>query len=354
MTRWARLGQALSEAKLDALLVSGLANIRYLTGFTGSSGLLLETVDDAVLFTDGRYKTQAAQEVRGARVVIARGRVLNAVLGSVKRRKIRRLGFESGRASFELYEALRSELVGTRVIPVEDVIEKLRTVKSEEEIVAIRRAVELNSAVFEDAVRRLRPGRSEVEVAGEIEHQMRVKGGEGPAFETIVAAGPRSALPHARPTHNLLRENEFIIIDQGVILNGYASDMTRTVALGGLSRRARRVYQAVLDAQMAAISAVRAGAQSRHVDREARTVLQKHGLEKEFVHSTGHGVGLEIHEPPRLGRGERTVLEAGMVITIEPGAYLEGYGGVRIEDMVLVTERGCEVLTPTSKELRVL
>ena len=352
--RLERLRSVLPEARADALLVSGLANIRYLTGFTGSSALLLVSDHDAVLFTDGRYKVQAGEEVQGAKVAVARGPLVSALIGSLKRRRLRRLAFEKGRASYEPYEALRLRLEGCRLRPLGGAVEQLRAVKDAGEIEAIRRTVELNSAVFETSLEQFQPGRTEAEVANAIEHTMRLLGGEKPAFETIVAAGARSALPHARPTHNVLRKNELIIVDQGVILKGYSSDMTRTLALGDPGREARRVYQAVLEAQMAAISQVQAGIKAEQVDREARMVLQKHGLEKAFVHSTGHGVGLEIHEPPRLGRREKTKLEAGMVLTIEPGAYLEGVGGVRIEDMVLVTDRGCEVLTPTPKDLRVL
>jgi Xaa-Pro aminopeptidase len=354
-SRLEKLREKLVEAKVDALIVAGLANVRYLTNFTGSSALLLVTGHDAVLFTDGRYGLQAAAEVRGAKVSVARASLARALIGSAMRRRLRHLGFERGRTSFELYDALRSGLPRrARLEPLAGVVERLRAIKEGAEIAAIRRAVNLNSAVFERALRDIRPGKSEIEVAVSIERLMRVLGGEKPAFETIVASGERAAFPHARPTHKLLTKKHFIIIDQGVILDGYSSDMTRTVALGGLSAPARRVYKAVLEAQLAAIAAVRAGGRTRHVDRQARMVLQRHGLEKAFVHSTGHGVGLEIHEQPRLGRNDKTVLEAGMVVTIEPGAYIEGLGGVRIEDMVLVTERGCEVLTPTPKDLRIL
>lgn len=354
-SRLEKLRKKLAEARLEALIVSGLPNVRYLTNLTGSSALLLVTEKDAVLFTDGRYGLQAADEVRGAKVAVARGALVRALIGSAKRRRLRRLGFERGRASFELYEALRSGLPRrVRLEPLAGAVERLRAIKEEEEIAAIRRAVKLNSAVFEAAVREIRPGKTEIEVAASIERHMRALGGEKPAFETIVAAGERAALPHARPTDKPLRKKQLIIIDHGVILDSYSSDMTRTVALGGLSVRARRVYAAVLEAQLAAIAVVRAGVRARQVDRQARMVLQRHGLEKAFVHSTGHGVGLEIHEPPRLGRNDKTVLEAGMVVTIEPGAYIDGLGGVRIEDMVLVTGRGCEVLTPTPKDLRIL
>ena len=354
MTPWDQLAESLREAKVNALVVSGMPNVRYLTGFTGSSALVLAMRGEAVFFTDGRYKLQAAQEVRGAKVVTARGPLVTALAGSVKRRRLRKLGFESHRASYGLYESLRNGLPGVGLKPLSGVVEKIRAVKTPDEIAALRRAVDLNSAVFEACLPHVQAGRTERDVADEIEFEMRRRGGDKPAFETIVAAGTHSAYPHARPGLNPLKRNEFIIIDQGVILNGYSSDMTRTVALGGLGREAVRVYHAVLEAQQAAIAAVRPGIRAAEVDRQARMVLQQHGLEKAFVHSTGHGVGLEIHEPPRLGRREKTRLESGMVITIEPGVYLEGFGGVRIEDMVAVTPAGCEILTATPKELRVL
>lgn len=348
------LRRALPRAKADALLVLGLTNVRYLTGFTGSNAMLLVTAADAVLFTDGRYQVQAGQEVTAAQVVVGRGPLTRSLTGTMKRRRLRRLAFEPSRASFEFYRSLRAALPGRRLIPLAGAVEKLRAIKSPEEAALIRAAVRLNSQVFEAAIATLRPGQSELEVARSIDALMWRQGAEKAAFETIVASGPRSALPHARPSHHPLRKEEFIIIDQGVILDGYSSDMTRTVVLGGMDGPHRELYGAVLEAQLAAIAAVRPGIRAWEVHRAARMVLRKHGLEKAFVHSTGHGVGLEVHEAPRLAPGQRTRLAPGMVITIEPGAYKEGWGGVRIEDMVLVTPSGCEVLTPTSKDLRVL
>jgi len=352
--RLTRLRDILAKSKVEALVVSALPNVRYFTGFTGSNGALIVTNDQALFFTDGRYTLQAAQQVTGARVEIIKKAMGQAIVTALKRRKVRNVGFEALRAGFNLFQTLKSGLPKCRLVPLTDAPEKLRAIKSPEEIAVIRRSVDLNSAVLDQALAGLRCGVSEAEVAAGIEYRMRTAGGERPAFETIVASGPRSALPHAQPTLNLLKENEFILIDQGVILEGYSSDMTRTVALGGLNAKARRVYKAVLEAQLAGIAAVRPGVKAGQVDRATRSVLQKHGLAQAFVHSTGHGVGLEIHEMPRLGKRDETILEAGMVVTIEPGVYLENFGGVRIEDMVLVNSRGCEVLTPTLKDLRIL
>jgi Xaa-Pro aminopeptidase len=224
-------------------------------------------------------------------------------------------------------------------------------VKSAMEIEKIRRSVGINSQAYSRTIERLKPGVTELEIAAELDYQMRRLGAESTAFETIVAAGERSALPHAHPTARRLGENELLLIDMGASVDGYSSDMTRVAHTGSVPKRTRSLYEAVLEAQLASIDAVRAGVPAGKVDQAGRRVLQKHKLDKMFVHSTGHGLGLEIHEPPRVAKKEKLTLQAGMAITIEPGAYIEGFAGVRIEDTVIVTENGCEVLTPTSKEL---
>ena len=240
--------------------------------------------------------------------------------------------------------------LGYSLTPVAGVVENLRMEKSPAEVEKIRRSVNANSEAYWRTLRRIRPRATEREIASELDFQMRRLGAERVAFDTIVATGPRSALPHARPTDNRIGLNELILIDMGAILDGYASDMTRVVYIGVPPRRIQAMYRAVLEAQLAALDAVRPGVAVSKVDRAAREVLQRHELEKEFVHSTGHGLGLEIHEAPKIGKKEKTKLRAGMVITIEPGAYVQGVGGIRIEDTVLVTATGCEILTPTSKE----
>jgi Xaa-Pro aminopeptidase len=224
-------------------------------------------------------------------------------------------------------------------------------VKTSQEIDLIRRSVVLNADAFAQAIRKLKPGASEASLAADIEYRMRLLGAEKPAFDTIVASGPRTALPHAQPGGDPIRRNQLLLIDMGASRAGYASDMTRMAFLGRPGPRVRNIYRAVLDAQLAAIDAVRPGVRAGDVDRAARRVLRKAGMENAFVHSTGHGLGLEIHEGPRIGKRQETLLAPGMAITIEPGAYFEGFGGVRIEDTVVVTSSGCEVLTPTSKEL---
>ena len=355
-TRAARLRRLLARAEHDFLLVSAMANIRYLTGFTGSSGFLLVAPDSMALYTDGRYDIQARAQTLEVEVRISTstGSVLAAMAEDFKRRRIRRLGFERNRISYGAYQHLRGELRGRRFQPLNGLVEKLRMIKSGAEIDRIRASADLNSTAFERVCRKARPSWTEVRLASEIEYEMRRLGAERAAFETIAASGERSALPHAEPSGFHLRRNTLIVVDHGAILDGYASDMTRMICFGRVDQRQRELFEAVREAQLAAVGAVKAGVRAGTVDRSARQVLRKFKLEKEFSHSAGHGLGLEIHEPPRVGPKEDLRLRAGMVVTIEPGAYVEGVGGVRIEDIVAVTKNGCEVLTKTPRGLRVL
>jgi len=344
-----------SELKIDALLVSALPNIRYLSGFTGDNGLLLITPESKTLFTDPRFTIQASQECTCAIKIAPKGPVDPYALEAIRRKKLKRVGFEATRMVYDVHRRLKEALpLGVTLKPIGPVIEQLRMVKSKEEIARIRLSVQTNSQAFEKTVQSIRPGVSESHIAAELEFQMRRLGAEKAAFETIVAAGPRSALPHARPGDRKVGVDELLLIDMGACQDGYMSDMTRMLFFGKLNTRIRDMYKAVLKAQMAAIAAVHEGITTGQVDQKARQVLESEGLGKAFVHSTGHGLGLEIHEPPRVGRRDKTRLQAGMVITIEPGAYIRDFGGIRIEDTVLVTKNGCEILTPTSKELMVL
>lgn len=352
--RRAAVAALLAEHRLDALLVTSLPNVRYLTGFTGSNAMLLVFRTGALMFTDPRYKLQAPAEV-DCQVKVSKGRILEDLTPALARRRVRRLGFERARISFELFDSLRSHLpLRSSLEPVPGWIERLRMVKSHGEIELIRKSVETNSRAFEMAARHLRAGITENDFAAEIEYRMRRLGAEKPAFETIVAAGARSALPHASPTAARLKPRDLVMVDMGAMQGGYASDMTRMFFLGTPGRRVRELYAAVFEAQQAAIAAARPGIPAAAVDRAARRVLTAAGFGRNFDHSTGHGLGLEIHEAPRLGKSESLKLEQGMTITIEPGAYIEGFGGVRIEDTVVVTQTGCEVLTPTHKELRTI
>ena len=335
----------------DALLISAMPNIQYLTGFTGSNGLLLVASGESTLFTDPRYTLQASQQAY-CEVRIAGGPLSRTVVERIHRRKWKRVGFESNRIGFDLLHAIETALPsGAKLIPIAHAVEDVRIVKSLEEIELVRKSVEDNSRAFRRALKSFRPGMRETELAAEIDYQQRRAGAESSAFATIVASGVRSALPHAHPTREKIAGAGILLIDMGAFEDFYASDMTRTVYVGKAPKRFKNLYRAVLEAQMAALDCVRSGVTARQVDAAARKVLTAAGLGRQFVHSTGHGLGLEIHEEPRIGKGSNGKLQTNCVITIEPGAYIEGYGGVRIEDTVVVTETGCEVLTPTPKQL---
>lgn len=348
-----RLLASLKEARAGAFVVTALPNIRYLSGFTGSNAALLVAGHRTLLFTDPRYEIQASQEA-DCEVKIAKGPLTKELLKWARRLQLKSLAFEQNRISFEDFQLLKQGAQGIRLKPLARIVEKLRTFKSATEIAAIRRSVELNSAALEQALRHFRSSMTERDLAAEIGYRMRRLGADHEAFETIVASGKRSALPHAQPTRHPIQPNQLLLVDMGATVAGYASDMTRTHAVGNATAQARRMYRAVLESQLAAIDAVRPGVSCSEVDRAARGVLRAHRLDDFFVHSTGHGLGLEIHEAPRLGRKEKTKLQPGMAVTIEPGVYAEGISGVRIEDTVVVTSTGCEVLTPTVKELVVL
>jgi Xaa-Pro aminopeptidase len=347
-----RVLRDLSENKADVLVVSGLPNIRYLSGFTGSNALLLLSKTHAILLTDPRYTIQANTE-SDCTVKIALGSLFEAAAKIFKARRWKSAAIERNRLTFGAYSELHDRLgAGVTLRPTNGLVEKLRMIKSQVEIAAIRASVLTNSKAFAQATARIKAGMTENDLAGELEYRLRRNGAEKPSFETIVASGVRTALPHAQPTIEAL--DKLLLIDMGCMRAGYASDMTRMLHLGKPGLETRKLYKAVLEAQLAAIDAVRPGIRGGDVDRVARRVLKAHGFDKYFVHSTGHGLGLEIHETPRLGKRDATYLEAGMVITIEPGAYIEGVGGVRVEDTVLVTESGCEILTPTPKELTIV
>ncbi len=352
-TRRQRLLANLEEARAGAFLTTALPNVRYLTGFTGSNAALLLTPERAILFTDPRYAIQAPLE-SDCEVKVAKGALLKQVCTWIKRLRLKSVGFERNRISFAGFEDLKQDLERIRLKPMDGVVEQLRMIKSPAEIATIKASVQLNSAAVAHALRRFRSSMTEIDLAAEIEFWMRRLGADGPAFDTIVASGNRSALPHVHASDHPIASNELLLIDVGAMVAGYASDMTRTHAVGKLNSKLRRMYHAVLEGQLAAISAVKSGVSCSSVDRAARAVLRGYGLDKLFIHSTGHGLGLEIHEPPRLGRKERTKLEPGMVVTIEPGVYQEGLGGIRIEDTVVVTDTACEILTATGKELVVL
>ena len=356
--RLERVQSLLPANKLDLLLVTHLPNVRYLCGFTGSAAALLVSERGATLFTDGRYIAQAHAEVSAAKIVIARKAPATAVADHLAKSSLRgrlALGIEAESMQVAVREQLAVK-TGRKftLVPTTGVVERLRMVKDAAEIRLIRRAVDAGARLLRIARKKIHSGATEVRVAAAMEYEARRCGAEGMSFPTIIAGGKRSALPHGRASEARMPRNGFVVCDFGVILAGYCSDRTRTVHVGRPSAAAREMYKAVREAQEAAIATVQPGVKAAEVDEAARRVLRKAKLGRYFTHSTGHGLGLEIHEMPRLAAGQDQILEKGMVVTVEPGAYIPGIRGVRIEDVVVVTASSCEVLAPTEKELIVL
>jgi Xaa-Pro aminopeptidase len=350
-SRQTRLRALLSGRKLDYLLITHMPNVAYLTAFRGSAGMVLLGAQESILFVDPRYTLQAGEQARGVEVREAKQRLLDVVGAWLQKHRARELGVDDANMTFAAWKGLQEAVGGRcRLRPTGGLVEDLRMVKDGLELGLIRQAAHLTSEVFEEVRGLAKPGVCEADLAAEIEYRLKRKGAEGVAFESIVASGPRSALPHARVSPKLLKKNEFVIFDLGAIISGYAADMTRTIYLGKPDTRARCVYKAVLESQKKGVLASRPGAEAGTVDAAVRRVLARHRLSEYFTHSTGHGVGLEIHERPRIARGEAQPLRSGFVVTVEPGVYLEGFGGVRVEDTIAIGDHGPEVLTSSPKE----
>lgn len=358
MTRIDRLRAVLRARKQAAMLVTHPPDVRYLTGFTGSNAAVVVPAVAAgkrtvVLFTDGRYIQQARQQTRHAAVVIAQGPVLPEACAWMQKHKLPGCAIDAEHTTVAALEAMR-RLIGGRASrsffhPADSPVATLRQIKDAQELRKMRAAAALGCELFTSLLSRIEPGRPEIEIAAGLEAMARNAGASGMSFETIVAGGPRSAMPHGVASMHRLPRRGFVVLDFGVVLDGYCSDMTRTVHLGPATRREREAYEAVEAAQLAAILAVRPGVACAAIDDAARSVLQRARLAEHFTHSTGHGVGLEIHEGPRIAARQTELLQRNMVITIEPGVYLPGRFGIRIEDEILVTGRGAEILTPAPK-----
>jgi Xaa-Pro aminopeptidase len=350
-----RLSERLASAGVDATLITGPANLRYLTGYTGSNGLALVGPNTRAFVTDFRYVEQAATEVDDAfERLRATTDLFEAIEGVLPPGELR-LGFETAHTTVRDHARLR-ELLPDRVelVGVHGLVEALRAVKEPDEVAAIRAAAALADAAFETLIAGGVIGRTERDLSVALEFDMRRRGAEGVSFEPIVAAGPHGALPHASPREVGVRRGDLVVIDWGARVDGYCSDCTRTVAAGAADGHATEIYQLVLGAQLAGLSAVAVGASGQAVDAVARGMIETAGHAEHFGHGLGHGVGLDVHEAPRLGQRSEDVLEAGNVVTVEPGVYLPGELGVRVEDLVVVGDDGPEILTGLAKALTVV
>lgn len=352
--RTARIREGLSRWSAEGIAFFGAPGIRYLTGFTGSEGTLFVGGGVPVLIVDGRYTTQARAEARGVEVVEFRDR-MEGLCRLIAERGLETVAFEAASLSCEAYFTLRERL-GEKVVlkPLGKEIAGIRKIKEPREVARIRRAAAIASEAFLSVLEHLKPGRAEIDIARRLEWEMEERGSEKPSFETIVVAGKRAALPHGKPGKAGIGHGDVVVVDFGAVVEGYCSDETCTVAVGRIPPEKKKVYEAVKEAHDRAIEQVREGVSCREVDRTAREWIEKAGFGPFFTHGTGHGVGLEVHEVPRISTVDDGVLEEGMVITVEPGVYIPGEFGVRIEDLLLVKKDGCEILSSVPKDLMIV
>jgi Xaa-Pro aminopeptidase len=349
-SRRKRLGEALKKRSLSSVLVTLPVDIAYLTGFRGSAGVGFFTPSEAILWVDPRYTLQAHEQAHQTEIIEEKRSLMRAAGKWMGKKPLGQVGFEEGHLTAQAYFDLQSQLGrGTKLIRAGSLVAGLRMIKGEAEIAAIREAGRVTAEAFEETRELVRPGMCEADLAAELEYRARRKGAEGMAFETIVASGPRAAHPHALPSRKLLEKCDLVIVDVGAIIRGYAADMTRTLFLGMPDSRVKNLYNSVWQAQRRGVEMLGTRVPAGAVDSAVREALESRGLARYFTHSTGHGVGLEIHEAPRVGKGVKTRIGPGCVVTIEPGIYLEGFGGIRIEDTVVVGAGGPEIVTPASK-----
>lgn len=352
--RLERLRTELKEQQLDAIITYHAVNRRYISGFTGSAGLVIVSQDHAVLLTDFRYIDQAQEEAPDFKVINHHRDEKGAILRQLQAMGVKRLGFEKQAVTFDVYEEWRSHFDGIELVPTVGMIERLRMIKDESELAVIREAVRIADEAFSHILGYIKPGVRERDVALELEYFMKKNGAEGAAFDIIVASGERGALPHGRASGKVIQAGEMVTMDFGALYQGYASDITRTVAVGEPDPQMKKIYEIVQKAQQNGVAKIRAGMTGREADALTRDVIAAAGYGEAFGHSTGHGLGLEVHERPGLAMNSDMVLAPGMLVTVEPGIYISGLGGVRIEDDVLITENGCEILTRSTKELLIL
>lgn len=342
--RIALLKKGLASEGLDSLIVTDEANVSYLSGFTGHDSMALITRGRPYFITDSRYIQQAHEESRLFRIELSRGSAYSTITDIVKSLKLKRVGFESMDLPYAVATRLGALLKGAKLKPTTDIVERLREIKEPAEVEAIRGSVRVTRSVFERVIRSIRPGQTEESIACNIETSL-LKMFAKAAFEPIVASGHNSSKPHAVPGKTKLRKDSFVMIDLGAKFAGYCSDMTRTLILGAISDSFAKIYSTVREAQRRAIGKIRDGVLASEVDFAARGYIHSLGFGKYFGHSTGHGVGMKVHEAPTVSGSSKIRLRSGMITTVEPAIYIPGFGGVRIEDMVLVTKNGCEILT---------
>lgn len=348
-----RISEILKEKKLDAILVSDPFNMRYITGFRGGEGYVYLSEQRQVLLTDSRYTTQARDEADGFEIVQVDGTAdyIKRLYGFMQEENVKVLGFEDEHLIYVSVKGLQDGCPGVEFAALGGALNRLRIIKNEAELKALRQAEHVGDLAFEEILKIIRPGMTELQVAAELEYSMKKNGAVRTSFETIVASGINSAMPHAIPSEKKIESGDFVTMDFGCMIDGYCSDMTRTIVVGKADEKQKEIYNIVLQAQLAALDAVKAGMKGSEVDKVARDIIYSAGYQECFGHGLGHSVGLFIHEDPRLSPKCHEVLEENMIQTVEPGIYVPGFGGVRIEDMIIVKKDGHENLTHSPKEL---
>ncbi len=352
MDNYKKVQEIISRLELEAALISNGNNMRYVSGYAGETGYLYISGSRRAVITDSRYTIQAELEAEGYEVItIGNNGYEEAINDILKSERVNRLGFEAEDLLYAKYQNLKDKVRVDELIPIKDEITRLRRIKSPKELEYIRRAEEIGDNVFTDILDFIKPGMTELEVAARIEYLLKLYGAQRVSFPAIIASGIHSSMPHAVPTTKKIENGDFLTMDFGCVYEGYCSDMTRTVVIGKASDKQKEIYNLVLEAQTAALDVIRAGLKGKEVDKAARDIIYGAGYEGCFGHGLGHSVGLFIHENPRLSPLEEDFLEAGMIETVEPGIYVKGFGGVRIEDLVAVTETGCDNFTHSEKKL---
>jgi Xaa-Pro aminopeptidase/Xaa-Pro dipeptidase len=341
-----------SDYKVDSIIFFNMSNIRYFSGFTGSDGVLIINSGTAILLVDGRYTAQAALEVIDMQIIEYKDKI-EGITQTIKDYNLKNIGFEADFITVEMYNKLTKCLPNEVFVPLADELRLIRARKDETEIALMKKAAEISSAAILSLIAQIKPGCTEKELALQLELNARKSGADQLAFEAIVAAGANSALPHARPTNKKIKKRDLIVIDFGVKCEGYCSDETCTIAFGELTAKQKNAYQTVRNAHDRAIAIVKANISASDVDICARDAFGEK-YRKYFAHGTGHGIGMEVHEPPRLASNSKDILEAQMMVTVEPGLYFPGLWGIRIEDTVLVKENGCEKITKMDKDLVII
>ncbi|RXI99503.1 aminopeptidase P family protein [Anaerobacillus alkaliphilus] len=354
MERLKKLREKFNENNIDALLVTSEYNRRYITGFTGTAGVALVTEKEARFITDFRYVDQASEQAVDFEIIQHKNSLNEEIAHQLNELGIQRLGFEKSYVSFAQYEEYKTNFTNSELVPVSGVIESLRLIKDEQEIKILKEAAKIADAAFDHIITYIKPGLTELDVSNELEFFMRKQGAISSSFDIIVASGIRSALPHGVATNKVIKKGELVTLDFGAYYKGYCSDITRTVAVGKPSSELEKIYATVLEAQLRGMRGIKPGMTGKEADALTRDYITEQGYGEYFGHSTGHGLGMEVHEGPGLSMKSDTILIPGMVVTVEPGIYISGVGGTRIEDDTVITENGNESLTYSTKELLIL